>query len=250
MKKFFIFVILVVVSVILVFKFYGETIIKSQIEKNLSKSIDKNIKIQNIFINYHRGEFILKNIDINHKNSDDFINIDNLLIHLNLRSLLSETIEINQLMINNINLKYIIELPIEKLSQNKINDKNIKNSNNKVSTDSSDQNKSKNFNISQVQIDNVYINAVYPKFNIDQNFELKNINLKNVGNSNNSNDFREIINKYTLEIFSMMRKELMSRNLLDKLDEFKNLNKQDIEDEIKEKLKNKLKNKLQKLKIF
>jgi len=42
----------------------------------------------------------------------------------------------------------------------------------------------------------------------------------------------------------------MSRNLLDKLDEFKNLNKQDIEDEIKEKLKNKLKNKLQKLKIF
>ena len=66
MKK-LIFLILLTIVFFIFSEFISDKIIKGIVEKNISNSLDRETKIENLKINYLKGEAIAKNIQLNNK---------------------------------------------------------------------------------------------------------------------------------------------------------------------------------------
>ena len=63
MKKIFYFIILLILSVYILSEFIGDKFIKGVVEKNISSTLDRKIKIESLNISYLKGEAIVQNID-------------------------------------------------------------------------------------------------------------------------------------------------------------------------------------------
>ena len=67
MKKLLYFIIVLIVLIYILFEFIGDSVIKSSLEQNLSKNLDRKVSIESLDISYLNGEANLENIKKNLK---------------------------------------------------------------------------------------------------------------------------------------------------------------------------------------
>tara|TARA_B100000963_G_scaffold329838_1_gene319525 strand:- start:2111 stop:2851 length:741 start_codon:yes stop_codon:yes gene_type:complete len=244
MKK-LISLILVIVVVYGFSEFFGDRIIKGIVEKNISNSLDQDTKIESLKINYLKGEAIAKNIKLYNKNfSNDLLFIENAYVKLKSTSIFSNNVEIYKVDLKGINLNYFFNL-----KNAKIND-NVRSLSKTLKEGSGKSNSSKYFNIEKITVQDIYLSVNSPELKIKDQISLNNLEFKNVGNSQTSNNYKDIIHDFVNQIIITVKSKVLKGNVKEKLNIIKNIDEDVIKKTIKEKLKinkEQLKNKLKKL---
>ena len=237
------------VVIILIFfgisEFIGDRIIKGIVEENISNSLDRKTEIESLKINYLKGEAIAKNIKLYNKNfSNDLLFIENAYVKLKSTSIFSNNVEIYKVDLKGINLNYFFNL-----KNAKIND-NVRSLSKTLKEGSGKSNSSKYFNIEKITVQDIYLSVNSPELKIKDQISLNNLEFKNVGNSQTSNNYKDIIHDFVNQIIITVKSKVLKGNVKEKLNIIKNIDEDVIKKTIKEKLKinkEQLKNKLKKL---
>ena len=244
MKK-LIFLILLTIVFYIFSEFISDKIIKGIVEKNISNSLDRETKIENLKINYLKGEAIAKNIQLNNKNfSKDLLSIEDVYVRLKSSSIFSNNIEIYIVDLKNINLNYYFNL-----KNAKIND-NVRSLNKTLKEGSGRSTSTKYFNIEKLTAQNINLSVNSPELKISDKISLNNLEFENVGNTQNSNNYKVIIREFVNQTISTVKSNVFKGNLQDKLSIIQNIDENMIKKTLREKLninKDQIKDKLKKL---
>ena len=244
-KIFYILITLVSIFYILV-EFIGDSIIKGSLESNLSNSLGRETKIDDLSISYLTGKANLENLQINNiEFPGKLLIIDKVTAKLNTKSIFSDKIEIDKIIINGIDFNYYFNV-----SKNlKVKD-NVKSVKKNLNEDSKSNSSSKNFIIKKLDVKNIKILANSEELNINQLVSLKDMSFENVGNTNDSNDYKTILTNAFEEAFKSVKNRVLSGNIGNSIDKLKKIDEQKIKEKIKNEIdanKDKVKNKLKKL---
>ena len=244
MKK-LIFLILLTIFFYIFSEFISDKIIKGIVEKNISNSLDRETKIENLKINYLKGEAIAKNIQLNNKNfSKDLLSIEDVYVKLKSSSIFSNNIELYIVDLKNINLTYYFNL-----KNAKIND-NVRSLNKTLKEGSGRSTSTKYFNIEKLTAQNINLSVNSPELKIKDKISLNNLEFENVGNTQNSNNYKVIIREFVNQTISTVKSKVFKGNLQDKLSIIQNIDENMIKKTLREKLninKDQIKDKLKKL---
>ena len=244
MKK-LIFLILLTIVFFIFSEFISDKIIKGIVEKNISNSLDRETKIENLKINYLKGEAIAKNIQLNNKNfSKDLLSIEDVYVKLKSSSIFSNNVEIYIVDLKNINLNYYFNL-----KNAKIND-NVRSLNKTLKEGSGRSTSTKYFNIEKLTAQNINLSVNSPELKIKDKISLNNLEFENVGNTQNSNNYKVIIREFVNQTISTVKSKVFKSNLQDKLSIIQNIDENMIKKTLREKLninKDQIKDKLKKL---
>lgn len=244
MKK-LIFLILLTIVFFIFSEFISDKIIKGIVEKNISNSLDRETKIENLKINYLKGEAIAKNIQLNNKNfSKDLLSIEDVYVKLKSSSIFSNNVEIYIVDLKNINLNYYFNL-----KNAKIND-NVRSLNKTLKEGSGRSTSTKYFNIEKLTAQNINLSVNSPELKIKDKISLNNLEFENVGNTQNSNNYKVIIREFVNQTISTVKSKVFKGNLQDKLSIIQNIDENMIKKTLREKLninKDQIKDKLKKL---
>ena len=244
MKK-LIFLILLTIVFYIFSEFISDKIIKGIVEKNISNSLDRETKIENLKINYLKGEAIAKNIQLNNKNfSKDLLSIEDVYVRLKSSSIFSNNVEIYIVDLKNINLNYYFNL-----KNAKIND-NVRSLNKTLKEGSGRSTSTKYFNIEKLTAQNINLSVNSPELKIKDKISLNNLEFENVGNTQNSNNYKVIIREFVNQTISTVKSNVFKGNLQDKLSIIQNIDENMIKKTLREKLninKDQIKDKLKKL---
>ena len=244
MKK-LIFLILLTIVFFIFSEFISDKIIKGIVEKNISNSLDRETKIENLKINYLKGEAIAKNIQLNNKNfSKDLLSIEDVYVKLKSSSIFSNNVEIYIVDLKNINLNYYFNL-----KNAKIND-NVRSLNKTLKEGSGRSTSTKYFNIEKLTAQNINLSVNSPELKIKDKISLNNLEFENVGNTQNSNNYKVIIREFVNQTISTVKSNVFKGNLQDKLSIIQNIDENMIKKTLREKLninKDQIKDKLKKL---
>ena len=237
-----------VVSIVIFYgisEFVGDKIIKGIIEKNISNSLDRKTNIESLKINYLKGEAIAKNIKLNNKNfSDDLLSIEDVYVKLKSPSIFSNNVEIYSVDLKDINISYFFNL-----KNAKIND-NVRSLSKTLKEGSGKSASTKYFNIEKLTAQNINLSVNSPELKIKDQISLNNLEFKNVGNTQTSNNYKDIIRDFANQTITTVKSKVLKGNIQEKLEVIKNIDEDLIKKTIKEKLninKDQLKDKLKKL---
>ena len=97
---------------------------------------------------------------------------------------------------------------------------------------------SKFFNIKNLDAKNINLAVLSPEFDFEETFSISDMYFKDIGNTKDSEDYKDTLKKVFKDMVIDVREKIMSNNLLDTLE---NLDIEQIENKVKDKLKNKLK---------
>ena len=244
MKKLISLIVLIVVFYV-ISEFVGDRIIKGIVEKNISNSLDRETKIQSLKINYFKGEAIAENIKLNNKNfSNDLLFIEDAYVKLKSSSIFSNNVEIYSVDLKGINLNYFFNL-----KNAKIND-NVRSLGKTLKEGSGKSNSTKYFNIEKLTIQNINLSVNSPELKIKDQISLKNLEFKNIGNTQTSNNYKDVISDFVNQTITTVKSKVLKGNIQEKLEMIKNIDEDLIKKTIKEKLninQDQLKDKLKKL---
>lgn len=226
-------------------EFVGDRIIKGIVEKNISNSIDRETKIQSLKINYLKGDAIAKNIKLNNKNfSNDLLSIEDAYVKLKSSSIFSNNVEIYSVDLKGVNLNYFFNI-----KNAKIND-NVRSLSKTLKEGSGKSNSTKYFNIEELTVRNIKLSINSPELKIKDQISIKNLEFKNVGNTQKSNNYKDVIRDFANQTITTVKSKVSKRNIQEKLEVIKNIDEDIIKKTIREKLninKDQLKDKLKKL---
>ena len=111
MKKFLIIVVSIVFISIIFIVFFGDTIIKKNLESILSKNINRSVKIADFDVRYLSGEINLKKIQIyNQDFPGKLLVVDQASAKLDLLSFYEDVIVIDNIMLDGISLNYYFDI--------------------------------------------------------------------------------------------------------------------------------------------
>ena len=249
MKKIFYFIILLILSVYILSEFIGDKFIKGVVEKNISSTLDRKIKIESLNISYLKGEAIVQNIQLYNKDfADKLLNIKNIHLKLNSLSIFSDVIEIDNVDIDGLNLNYYFKVKKAKVTDN------IRSLNKTLKKNEGQHSNNKYFNINELNVKNIVVSVNSADLNINQQIPLTNLKFTNIGNTEKSNDYKKVLKDFMDQTIKTVKSKVLNVNLKNKLKVIKNIDEDVIKKTIKEKLdlntdilKDKLKNKLKKL---
>ena len=270
MKKFFLFTLLVFLSVIVAGYFSFDIILKKYLISSINKKIEKKIYIEKIQTHLIQGKAKVYNLKIANKNSENFkdylIEIKNLSIDVDIFSVFRETVKIHELNLNGTSMNYkasIVDGKIidnfnlinQYLEKNKKSEKNLKLIEDKNKKDKDeivknnlDNTKDKNFIIQKLKIPEIIINAEAKDLNFTKQLKIESMEFQNVGNTKNANHFKDVFAMIATNIAIKLNNETIISNLKEK---FNNKIQKILEkDELKNKLENILKDPEKKEKIF
>ena len=101
MKKLILLITILIISSYFFIVFVSDNLIKNVLQKNISTSLNRNVSIEKLNINYFKGEADIKEIQLSNKEFDGYlINIKNIKVRLDAFSIFS-----NNILIKNILLK-------------------------------------------------------------------------------------------------------------------------------------------------
>ena len=244
MKK-LIFLILLTIVFYIFSEFISDKIIKGIVEKNISNSLDRETKIENLKINYLKGEAIAKNIQLYNKNfSKDLLSIEDVYVKLKSSSIFSNNVEIYIVDLKNINLNYYFNLKNAKIYDN------VRSLNKTLKEGSGRSTSTKYFNIEKLTAQNINLSVNSPELKIKDKISLNNLEFENVGNTQNSNNYKVIIREFVNQTISTVKSKVFKSNLQDKLSIIQNIDENMIKKTLREKLninKDQIKDKLKKL---
>ena len=234
MKKFFSLIIILFLSFYILIEFVGDSLIKGVLESNISSSLNREVSIEKLNIDYLSGEAQAENIKlINKKFVGNLAEIKSIKVNLDAFSIFSNEILINDIQLNNINLNYYFKFA------GRITSDNLRNLQKDLEFKNPDSQSSKFFNIKNLDAKDINLAVLSPDFDFKKTFSIKDMNFKDIGNTKDSKDYKDTLKKVFKDMVIDVRKKIMNNNLLDTLE---NLDIEQIENKVKDKLKNKLKN--------
>ena len=239
MKKFFSLIAVLGILFFILIEFLGDNLIKNILENNISNSLNRDVTIEELNIDYLSGKASAKNITLLNKKFDGYlIGIDSINVNLDTYSIFSNNILINDVLLNNIKLNYYFNF-----SDQKIND-NLKSLQKDLKYENTNSESNKYFNIRNLEAKNISLSVLSPELNVEKTFAISDIKLNDIGNTKNSKDYKDALKKIFNDTVDNVKNKVLNDNFLDKLYE---LDTDLVEEKIKEKLnlnKDKIKNKL------
>jgi len=240
MKKFFLFTLLVFLSVIVAGYFSFDIILKKYLISSINKKIEKKIYIEKIQTHLIQGKAKVYNLKIANKNSENFkdylIEIKNLSIDVDILSVFREIVKIHELNLNGTSMNYkasIVDGKIidnfnlinQYLEKNKKSEKNLKLIEDKNKKDKDeivknnlDNTKDKNFIIQKLKIPEIIINAEAKDLNFTKQLKIDSMEFQNVGNTKNANHFKDVFAMIATNIAIKLKNETIINNLKKKFD--------------------------------
>ena len=246
MKKLISILIVIFLIIYVLVEFIGDSIIKSSLEGNLSNSLKRETTINDLSIGYLSGKAEIKDLKISNKEFPGILlEIKNASAKLSTRSIFSNKIEIDEIILDGIDLNYYFNLNRNlKVEDNvKSIQENLKKSDKKASS-------SKEFIIKKLDLKNFNISANSDELNINQQISLKDMSFDNVGNTEDSKNYKTVLKDLFDKAFKSVKNKVLSGNISNSLDKIKNIDEQKIKEKIKKEIdanKDKVKNKLKKL---
>jgi len=232
MKKFLIYLSILIFAILIFLKFFFDPIAKSIISKRLSVDTGREVSLGKINTNFLKGSIKIKNIQI--KNSpifsrENLVTISSVEGKLKLDMLTSGIINFSKISFENINLNYDVIVQNGKivdsfyLLEGFLN----KSPNNNSIVEKSKPTKhilpgNNELNKNRKSIDFVIDRLIIPKINISvlakdlkfkKNIILDKMIFTNVGNTKNSNHFKDVISAITTNIAVKINNEVIVGNI-------------------------------------
>jgi len=252
MRKFFIFIIILISIISVISYFTFDTILKNYVINSVSKKIEKKISLDQIKTNLFKGTAVIKNLSVvdNSQNKQNLIEIQNTIIDINLLTLLSETVYFNKVNLDGVLINYkasiingkivdnfgLINQFLDKKKENEssINkqtqDNKEKKSENKKDILKSNNTKKedKNFVIKNLNIPSIVIQAEAKDLNFYKQLKIDSMNFQNVGNTKDSNHFKDVMAMIATNIVVKLNNESITTGLKQKFEnKIKKLMKKD-----------------------
>ena len=246
MKKLISILIVIFLIIYVLVEFIGDSIIKSSLESNLSNSLKRETTINDLSIGYLSGKAEIKDLKISNKEFPGILlEIKNASAKLSTRSIFSNKIEIDEIILDGIDLNYYFNL--NKNLKVEDNVKSIKENLNKSDKKASS---SKEFIVKKLDLNNFKITANSENLNFNQQISLKDMSFNNVGNTEDSKNYKTVLKDLFDKALKSVKNKALSSDVSNSLDKIKNIDEQKIKEKIKKEIdanKDKVKNKLKKL---
>ena len=233
MKKFLSIIIILPICFYLFIEFIGDRFIKNILQNNISSSLNREVSIEKLNIDYLSGEADAKGIKLLNKKFEGYlVNIESVKVNLDAFSIFSNNIIINDVLLKDISVNYYFDYAEQRIMDN------VRSLQDDLTYRTSSSESNKYFNIQNLDVKNISLSILSPDFNIDKTFSLKDMSFNNIGNTKKSNDYKDTLKKVFNETVDTIKEKIINNNFLDKI---QNFNTEDLEDKVKDKLKNKLK---------
>jgi len=207
--------------------------IKNILEDNISNSLNRDVSIGKLNIDYLNGRADAKGISLLNKNFEGhLVRIDSIKVDLDTFSIFSNDVIINNVLLNNINVNYYFNFSKQIISDN------VKSLKQELKKKDSASSSNKYFNIKKLEAKNISLSAKSPDLNFEKTIALNDLFFQNIGNTNQSKNYKDVLNQVFNNTVNLVKEKILSGNILDKLENF---NTEEIENKVKDKLKNKLK---------
>ncbi len=233
MKKFLSLIIIFIISFYILIEFVGDKLIKNILESNISASLNRDVSIDKLNIDYLNGQADAKGINLLNKNFDGYlVRIDTIKVDLDAFSIFSNDVIINDVLLDNIKVNYYFNFSDQIISDN------VRSLEQELKNETSYSNSNKYFNIKSLNAKNISLSAKSPSLNFEKTIKLNDMNFNNIGNTNQSKNYKDVLKEVFNDTVDLVKEKVVSGNILDKLENF---NPEEIENKVKDKLKNKLK---------
>ena len=233
MKKFFSIITIFIILIYVLIEFIGDRIVKSILEDNISTSLNRDVSIEKLNIDYLNGQADAKGISLLNKNFEGhLVRIESIKVDLDTFSIFSNDVIINNVLLDNISVNYYFNF------SNQIISDNVKSLKRELKKKGSASSSNKYFNIKKLKAKNISLSAKSPDLNFEKKITLNDMSFKNIGNTSQSKNYKDVLNQVFNDTVDLIKEKILSGNILDKLENF---NPEEIENKVKDKLKNKLK---------
>lgn len=239
MKKLILLITILIISSYLFIEFVSDNLIKNVLQKNISTSLNRNVSIEKLNINYFKGEADIKEIQLSNKEFAGYlINIKNIKVRLDAFSIFSDNILIRNILLKDIRVNYYFNYDGLKILDN------VRSFQKDLGNKTSNSHSNKYFNIENLDAKNISLAVLSPDLNFEKTFTLNDMNFRNIGNANTSKNYKDILKEIFKDTMNMIEGKVLNGNILNEL---QNYNPKLIEDKVKQQInkkKDKLKNKL------
>ncbi len=233
MKKFLSTILIFIVLVYVLIEFIGDKLIKNILENNISSSLNRDVSIEKLNIDYLNGQADARGINLLNKNFEGYlVRIDNIKVNLDTFSIFSNDVIINNVLLDNININYYFNFSEQIISDN------VRSLEQELRNKTSYSNSNKYFNIKNLNAKNISLSAKSPNLDFEKTITLNDMSFNNIGNTSQSKNYKDVLKEVFNDTVNLVKEKVLSGNVLDKL---QNFNPEEIENKVKDKLKNKLK---------
>ena len=233
MKKISYVIIIFSISFYLTIEFIGDRLIKNRLQKNISSQLNRDVSIDKLNINYLSGEADIKGLGLLNKKFEGYLlKVDTIMVKLDAFSLFTDNIVIENILLKDININYYFNYSDQIISDN------VRSLGQEIKKKSADTQSNKYFNIKNLDAKNISLSVLSPTIDIKKNFSLSDMNFKNIGNTDQSNDYKNTLKKVFNDILNKVKEKFSIEDVLENLENF---NTNEIENKVKDKFKNKLK---------
>ena len=234
MKKFIYIILVFTISFYLSIEFIGDRLIKNQLQKNITSTLNRDVLIDKLNIDYLSGKANIKGISLLNKNFDGhLVKIENIKIDLDAFSLFSNDIIINNVLLDDIKLNYYFNFSEQIISDN------LRSLKKDLENNTSQSQSNKYFNIKNLDAKNISLSMVSPNLDIEKTFALNDKNFRNIGNTSQSKNYKDVLKKFFNDTVDKVKDKVSIEDILENIESF---DKEQLENKVKDKLKNKLKN--------
>ena len=233
MKKFLSTILIFIVLLYVFIEFIGDRLIKNILENNISSSLNRDVSIEKLNIDYLNGQADARGINLLNKNFEGYlVSIDNIKVNLDTFSIFSNDVIINNVLLDNININYYFNFSEQIISDN------VRSLEQELRNKTSYSNSNKYFNIKNLNAKNISLSAKSPNLDFEKTITLNDMSFNNIGNTSQSKNYKDVLKEVFNDTVNLVKEKVLSGNVLDKL---QNFNPEEIENKVKDKLKNKLK---------
>jgi len=233
MKKFLSIITIFIILIYVLIEFIGDRIVKSILEDNISTSLNRDVSIEKLNIDYLNGQADAKGISLLNKNFEEhLVRIESIKVDLDTFSIFSNDVIINNVLLDNISVNYYFNFSTQIISDN------VKSLKRELKKKGSASSSNKYFNIKKLKAKNISLSAKSPDLNFEKTITLNDMSFQNIGNTSQSKNYKDVLNQVFNDTVDLVKEKILSGNILDKLENF---NPEEIENKVKDKLKNKLK---------
>ena len=233
MKKFLILLLIIFSSIYFLVEFIGDRLIKNILQENISSTLNRDVSIKKLNINYLSGEASGKDISLLNKKFDGYLlKIDFIVVDLDTFSIFSNDIIINNVLLENIKVNYYFNFSEQIISDN------VRSLKEDLENKNTYSKSNKYFNIKNLDAKNISLSASSPNLNIEKTIRLDDMNFNNIGNTSESKDYKDILKDVFIDTTEIIKEKIFNENFLEKLENF---DSNQLEDKVKDKLKDKLK---------
>ena len=234
MKKLLIYLLILLAIVLGLLKLFFDPIAKSLIEKNLSRDTGRLVFVESIETNFLKGSVRVNNLEVK---NDKIFSRENLIViplidaKLKMLKLFSGVISFENISIQNSTVNYDVIIKngkmvdsfylVENLSKkNSSNQLSVQSQAAKASTKNTTANKGPqiDFVIDTLSIPKINISVLAKDFQFAKNISVDNMNFQNVGNTHDSNHYKDVMAMIVMNMAVKINNEVITGNLKKKFE--------------------------------